>query len=631
MKRQMADIPAWLLRGGDSGGLWVSLITGTSLTAVLATLFVDSPGTNFFLWYLFFIPVVLAGYHYHQKGIIFSAGLGITYLVITTFRSYPDIASPLAAVVPFISMIALSSLVSVFGYSIYEQQVRDREAIDRAPAGAFLLRREGHTIAEVNQKFADILGYARDDIQGKPISRIWPYSDDREQFFASTQPGEDSTLIETRFVDSSGAMHWLALSGRCLNHGIISCQVSDITRYKQAEEALNAERRRLFSVLDTLPAYISLQTPDYTIRFANRTFKEIFGDPTGKFCYEVLHGSRKPCNPCKASIVFDLRSPHRWEWDHTNGKTYEVYAYPFTDADGSQLMLQLGIDITQRVQAEEALKMFANNLQTKNQQLEVLRKQLSVVNQDLDMMVRERTADVEKLLKQKDEFISQLGHDLKTPLTPLVALVPRILQQEQDPKLKRLLEITSHNVIYMRELVEKTLKLARMNSLYIELDLEPLSLRAELNKVLQNYAFTFKENGITLKNNIPASIVVRADRILVGEIFDNLITNAIKYMKRGTGTGAISIDASRQQQVVIVAVKDTGIGMTREQLDQVFNEFYKADASRHDLDSPGLGLSICRRIIERHGGRIWAESAGPGMGSTIFFALPAAEEERTEP
>jgi PAS domain S-box-containing protein len=627
MTRWMAKIPAWLPRGGDLQILWVSLIAGTSLTAVLATLFVDYPGTNFFLWYLFFVPVVLAAYQYHQKGIIFAATLGLVYLGITAFRAYPDPTALLAALVPFLAMIALASLISAFGYSIYEQQVRDREAIDRAPVGAFLLRCEDYTIAEANQMFADILGFAREELQGRAISRIWPYSEDRERFFSSVRPGSESTLIETRFVDRSGTMHWLALSGRCLNDAIISCQVSDITRYKQAEEALNAERRRLFSVLDTLPAYISLQTPDYVIRFANRTFKDIFGDPSGRYCYEILHGSRRPCTPCKGTMVFDLRSPERWEWDHINGKTYEVYAYPFTDADGSQLMLQLGIDITQRVQAEEALKMFANNLQTKNQQLEVLRNQLSVVNQDLDMMVRERTADVEKLLKQKDEFISQLGHDLKTPLTPLVALMPRILQQEQDQKLKRLLEITNHNVAYMKDLVEKTLKLARMNSLYVELDLETLNLRAELNKVLQNYAFSFKEKEILLKNNIPGSISVRADRILIGEIFDNLVANAIKYMQKGQGTGTVSIDASRQQQVVIVAVKDTGIGMTREQLDKVFNEFYKADPSRHDLDSPGLGLSICKRIIERHGGSIWAESAGPGMGSTIFFTVEASDEE----
>jgi signal transduction histidine kinase len=306
-----------------------------------------------------------------------------------------------------------------------------------------------------------------------------------------------------------------------------------------------------------------------------------------------------------------------------NGKTYEVHAYPFIDTDGTPLMLQLGIDITQRVHAEEALKGFAGNLQAKNRELEVLRSQLSVVNQDLDAMVRERTADVEKLLAQKDEFISQLGHDLKTPLTPLVALMPRILQREQDPGLRRLLEIAGHNVTCMKDLVQKTLQLARMNSLYIELDLEPLDLRAELDNAARNYAVSFKEKAITLNNNVPPGLTVRADRILLGEVFDNLIGNAIKYMPNGTG--AITIDAAREQGTVIVSVRDTGIGMTPEQLGKVFIEFYKADPSRHDFNSPGLGLTICRRIVERHGGRIWAESPGEGRGSTIIFTLESIE------
>ena len=99
-------------------------------------------------------------------------------------------------------------------------------------------------------------------------------------------------------------------------------------------------------------------------------------------------------------MVFTLRSPQQWEWDHMNGKTYGVHAYPFTDMDGAPLMLQLGIDITQRVQAEAALKGFAGNLQTKNRELEVLRSQLSLVYEYLDALVRERTADVEKLLAQ---------------------------------------------------------------------------------------------------------------------------------------------------------------------------------------------------------------------------------------
>lgn len=619
MAPRTVETPRRLLQGGDIREPVKVLVAGISATAVLAALLVETPGTNPILWSLLFIPAILAGYHYREKGIAAAAVLGLVTLGIVSLRPHADPA----IILPFAAMIALASLTSTLGYSSEREQVRRRENVDLAPGGAFLLGRRDGTIKETNQAFAQLLGYTRDDLENLPALKVWPYADDRAHFIELVEAGGKTAAIETQFVGRDGVSHWLILSGRSLDAETISCRVEEITRHKEMEAALNAEHRHLLSVLDTLPAYVTLQGEDHTFRFANRAFRETFGNPEGKLCYEIQRGSRRPCTPCHATLVFTLRSPQQWEWDHRSGKTYEVHAYPFTDTDGTPLMLQLGIDITQRVQAEEALKGIAGNLQTKNRELEVLRSQLCVVNQDLDAMVRERTADVEKLLAQKDEFISQLGHDLKTPLTPLVALMPGILAREQDPSLRRLLEIAGHNVTYMKDLVQKTLQLARMNSLYIELDLEPLDLRAELNNAIRNYTVQFKTRSITLNNNVPPGLTVRADRILLGEVFDNLIGNAIKYMPNGTG--AITIDAAREQGTVIVSVRDTGIGMTPEQLEKVFMEFYKADTSRHDLNSPGLGLTICRRIVERHGGRIWAESDGEGMGSTIIFTLDAVD------
>ena len=619
MASRMAESLLQFLQEGGLREPRKILVAGAFGAAILAALLVEPPGTNLILWSLLFIPAVVVGHLYREKGVVAATVLGLAYLGITAGRAYPPNPD---IVLPFVAMVALASLTSIVSYSTREQ-IHYRKAMERAPGGAFLLRREDGTIADANHDFAELLGYTRRDLENLPVSKIWPYADDRERFLSQAQPETGNVVIETQFIGLDGKIRWFVLWGRCLEGVVITCRVSDITHYKEGEAALKAERHRLFTILDTLPAYVTLQGEDHTIRFANRAFRETFGDPGGGRCYEVQRGSRRPCNPCKGAMVFTLKNPEQWEWDHTNGKTYGVYAYPFTDTDGKPLMLQLGIDITQRVQAEEALKGFAGNLQAKNRELEVLRSQLSLVNQELDVMVRERTADVEKLLAQKDEFISQLGHDLKTPLTPLVALMPRIIEREQDPDLRRLLEIADHSVTYMKDLVQKTLHLARMNSLYVELELKPLDLKTELENTLRNYTILFKTKAITFNNNIPGGTAVHADRVLLGEVFNNLIANAVKSLENRNG--AITIDAIREQESIVVSVRDTGIGMTREQLDRAFAEFYKADASRHDLDSPGLGLTICRRIVERHGGRIWAESAGVGMGSAVIFTLEAVD------
>ena len=110
-----------------------------------------------------------------------------------------------------------------------------------------------------------------------------------------------------------------------------------------------------------------------------------------------------------------------------------------------------------------------------------------------------------------------------------------------------------------------------------------------------------------------------ADKLRLQELLDNLVTNAIKYTPRD---GAFTFDAKVNGRFVTVSVKDTGIGLTPEQMGRIFDEFYKADSSRHDLHSSGLGLVISKRIVENHGGIIWAESPGVGTGTTMYFTIP---------
>jgi len=233
--------------------------------------------------------------------------------------------------------------------------------------------------------------------------------------------------------------------------------------------------------------------------------------------------------------------------------------------------------------------------------------------------IKEYNRILESLLDQKDEFIGQLGHDLKNPMQPLVGLLPMLIEKEKDPSIKEALEVMNNNVEYMQDLIFKTLELAKLRSIDIKFEIEDLDLKKESEKVINSQKLYLEENNVSVENKISEDIVVKADKLRLIEVFKNLISNSVKYKKEGKGK--IVIDAKIDKNFVTVSVSDNGIGMTKDQLRKVFDEFYKADAFSNEIKSSGLGLSICKRIIEKLGGKVWVESKGPGKGSTFYFTL----------
>jgi len=240
--------------------------------------------------------------------------------------------------------------------------------------------------------------------------------------------------------------------------------------------------------------------------------------------------------------------------------------------------------------------------------------------EDHTRRLQERTKEVERLLKQKEEFINQLGHDLKTPLTPIVNLLPIVREKVKDPEAQKLFDVISRNIHYIKSLVTKTLQFASLSSPSMKLNMEKINLSNEIDNVLERYRTILQKHNIKLENFVGKDIFVKADRLRLNELLDNIINNAIKYTPSG---GKITVKARELNGEIEVSIHDTGIGMTKEQIKHIFEEFYRADESRHDVDSSGLGLSICKKIVEGHGGRIWAESPGLGGGSTFYFTLPA--------
>ncbi len=271
----------------------------------------------------------------------------------------------------------------------------------------------------------------------------------------------------------------------------------------------------------------------------------------------------------------------------------------------------------------EKLSQVNEELTSMNEELQETQERLHTFNNELELKVKERTEEVEKLVHQKDEFIHQLGHDLKSPLTPIVRLLPKVVNNRDHEKTNKRLEIIARNVEYIQNITLNTLKLARLNTESIQFDFHKISVLPIINEIIDVNQYYLDEKHISVKNEIFDDVIVYADELQLKELLSNLFTNAMKFSNK---TGQIHIKSKIVNDFLQISIHDQGVGMTKEHLNNIFNEFYKADPSRHELDSSGLGLSICYRIVNRHGGDIWAESEGLGKGSSFYFSLPLTEE-----
>jgi signal transduction histidine kinase len=249
-----------------------------------------------------------------------------------------------------------------------------------------------------------------------------------------------------------------------------------------------------------------------------------------------------------------------------------------------------------------------------------LQHDLLGVNAQLERRVEERTRQVEAMLQTKEALLQHLSHDLKTPLTPLLALLPLLCESEPDAERRQMLEMALSSTRSIQRLTGQVLELCRVEANTPAMCPGGVGLHDLVNGVFEQCRYVHAIENRALLNEVPAGCRVQGDPHLLHQVFCHLLSNAIKFT---SPQGQITVRASAREGSVFVAVADDGMGMETSHLQHIFEAFYKADPSRHLHGAPGLGLTMARIIIEQHGGRIWAESSGPGTGATICFCLPA--------
>jgi len=417
---------------------------------------------------------------------------------------------------------------------------------------------------------------------------------------------------------------------------------------KRAEKAVSAERQRFNDVLETLPAYLVLLTPDYHVSFANRFFRERFGESRGRRCFEYLFGRTEPCENCETYKVLKTGGPLRWEWTGPDGRNYDIYDFPFKDTDGSPLIMEMGIDITERKRAEAALQDMNKilerrvaertvELQEKQEELEVQAEEIQAQaeelranNEELERQVEVRKQAEEGLKEaraQAELYLDLMGHDISN--MHQIALAQLELAQEAIAELGKLDRGD-------KELIDTPVETLRRSALLIDNVRKLQKLRAgeykaetvDLGKLLADVA---EENtkipgtDVTIHYTPVNRCYVRANPLLK-DVFANLLGNAIKH-SNGPATINIGVEkvTDNGSASYRVTVEDEGPGIPDDKKEEVFHRFKRGQTKARGT---GLGLYIVRTLVESFHGRVEVEDRVPGdhrRGSRFIVYLPALE------
>jgi len=495
------------------------------------------------------------------------------------------------------------------------------ELYDFSPIGYFIFDASG-VIQEVNLTGALLLGLERSLLVEKPFIRFIADAEGRETFsrhLEAVLQKAEMQRSEIRLIGKDGRLIYGHLKSVSLDNvrstdGYILCSIVDGTVAKKLETEIQDAREYAESIVETVREPLVVLDSHLKILTANHSFYDTFKvmpeETIGNFIYDLGNGQ---WDIPRLRVLFEEILPNDTAF---NG--YEVdHVFP---GIGRKIILLNARQILRKNIGSHIILLAMEDV-TERKQVEAERSRLDQVLQDKNTELESAKLVAEKANHSKSEFLSSMSHELRTPLGAILGFA-QLMESgspQPTPAQKRSIDQILKAGWYLLELINEILDLALIESGKLSLSLEPVSLAEVLHECEAMVEPQAQKRGIGMfftRLEIPC--FVNADRTRVKQVFINLLSNAIKY-NRACGTVTVECTLSHPDSIRI-SVRDTGAGLAREQLSQLFQPFNRLGQKTSAEEGTGIGLVVCKRLVDLMGGVIGVEST-VGQGSVFWVEL----------
>jgi PAS domain S-box-containing protein len=491
--------------------------------------------------------------------------------------------------------------------ALRESEDKYSKAFQTAPYAISITSVNDGRFIDINNAFTTISGYSKEDVLSDSTIglNLWVNLDDRVRVVTKLLNGENIFSEEYQFNTKKGNVIFGLFSAQIIflnNESFVLSSINDITERKIIEESLKQSEEKYRQLIENSHDIIYMLLPDGTFTFVSPAWTRLLGHPIdqvfGHSFQEFVHPDDIP--GCLAWLKNGLESDQRqkgveYRVKHLDGswRWHISSAMPFKDKNGIIVRFEgTARDITDRKIAEEEIKL-------KN-------KELLLIN------------------SEKDKFFSIIAHDLRSPFNAFIGLTQIMAEELSTLSMNEIqvyAESMKNSASNLYRLLENLLNWSKIQQGLIPFNAEILRLLPIVEESMLMLLEAAKNKNIEISLNIPNDIKVSADENMLNAIIRNLVSNAIKFTPKG---GKINLSASENgENYVEITIKDTGIGMTDDMIENLFKLDVNTNRPGTDGEaSTGLGLILCKEFIEKHKGKLWVKCNGD-KGCTFWFTIPS--------